>query len=213
MARKRRRSSRKRKSDFGKVSIAIIILIGSFLIFVRAFISLISPVFNNDNNEVVVEQQHESMSHEEFIQFLQPHAKALQAEYGILPSIILGQAILESDWGKSQLASEYYNLFGIKASEGTPKVTLETMEFVNQKWITIQGDFRVYNSWEESMREHTLLFVNGVSWDPNLYAGVLVAENYQQAAIALQEAGYATDPDYSTKIIQVIESHQLNQYD
>ena len=88
----------------------------------------------------------------------------------------MGQAVLESNFGQSQLASKYNNLFGIKAYGNQPKVNLETKEYVNEVWITIQGDFRVYDNWEESMRDHTKLFVDGVDWDPNLYEKVLLAK-------------------------------------
>jgi len=63
------------------------------------------------------------------------------------------------------------------------------------------------------MDDHTMLFVNGVDWDPQKYEEVLTAQDYQQAAEALQEAGYATDPDYSNKVKNVIENYQLDQYD
>ncbi|GCF95434.1 N-acetylmuramoyl-L-alanine amidase [Enterococcus florum] len=155
----------------------------------------------------------EPMSHEQFIEYLAPHAKELQQGYGVLPSIILGQAILESNWGESTLASEYNNLFGIKAYGNQSKVTLETKEYVNEEWITIQGDFRVYQSWQESMDDHTQLFVQGTTWNPSLYEQVLTAANYREAAQALQDAGYATDPGYAQKIINVIETYHLDQYD
>ena len=90
---------------------------------------------------------------------------------------------------------------------------IKTKEFVNEEWITIQGDFKVYDSWEQSMDDHTQLFVQGVDWNPALYEKVITATNYQEAAQALQDAGYATDPGYAQKIIQVIETYQLNQYD
>lgn len=163
------------------------------------------------STEPVVEEK--NVVHSEFVQQLAPHAKELQEQYGILPSIILGQAILESNWGESSLASKYNNLFGIKASEGEKSVTLSTQEFVNEEWITIDGDFRVYNSWEESMNDHTLLFANGVSWNPDLYQSVLTASTYQEAAQALQDSGYATDPNYASKVISVIEENQLDQFD
>jgi len=123
------------------------------------------------------------------------------------------QETLESDWGNSTLASKYKNLFGIKAFGNEEKVNLETKEYINEEWITIQGDFRVYSSWEQSMDDHTALFVNGVDWNPALYANVITATNYIEAAHALQAAGYATDPTYADKIIHVIETYQLNQYD
>ncbi|MGM0166421.1 hypothetical protein IGI39_001381 [Enterococcus sp. AZ135] len=159
------------------------------------------------------ETKEETVSHQGFIDQLAPHAKELQQGYGVLPSIILGQAILESNWGQSELASQYKNLFGIKASGNQAKVSLETKEYVNEQWVTIQGDFKVYNSWEESLDDHTMLFVNGTNWNSQLYAGVLTAADYRQAAQALQTAGYATDPDYANKIISVIETYNLEQYD
>jgi flagellum-specific peptidoglycan hydrolase FlgJ len=84
---------------------------------------------------------------------------------------------------------------------------------MNEQWITIQGDFKVYSTWEESLDDHTMLFVNGTNWNPQLYAGVLTATDYKQAAQALQTAGYATDPDYANKIISVIETYNLDRYD
>ena len=116
-----------------------------------------------------VNRQNENISKEEFVAEITPYARELQESCGVLPSIIMGQAVLESNFGQSQLASKYNNLFGIKAYGNQPKVNLETKEYVNEVWITIQGDFRVYDNWEESMRDHTKLFVDGVDWDPNLY--------------------------------------------
>ncbi|MGV1161730.1 glycoside hydrolase family 73 protein [Enterococcus faecium] len=176
------------------------------LAFVFSLKNLSSPFTDN-------QQENEAQSHQQFIERLVPHAQELQDGYGVLPSIILGQAILESNWGKSTLASKYNNLFGIKAYGDQKKVSLETKEFVNEEWITIQGDFKVYDSWEQSMDDHTQLFVQGVDWNPALYEKVITATNYQEAAQALQDAGYATDPGYAQKIIQVIETYRLNQYD
>lgn len=189
-------------------------IIGGFLLILLGFVfslaSLTDPV--SDSNPLAL-QEDEDMTKQEFIDRLLPHAEELQEGYGILPSIIIGQAILESNWGSSQLAHEYNNLFGIKAYGDQDKVNLETKEYVNEQWVTIKGEFRVYNSWEESMDDHTMLFVNGVDWDPQMYEDVLTAQNYQEAADALQEAGYATDPGYSDKIKEVIERYQLDQYD
>lgn len=189
-------------------------IIGGFLLILLGFVfslaSLTDPV--SDSNPLAL-QEDEDMTKQEFIDRLLPHAEELQEGYGILPSIIIGQAILESNWGSSQLAHEYNNLFGIKAYGDQDKVNLETKEYVNEQWVTIKGEFRVYNSWEESMDDHTMLFVNGVDWDPQMYEDVLTAQNYQEAADALQEAGYATDPGYSDKIKDVIDRYQLDQYD
>lgn len=190
------------------------ILAGMLLIFI-SFIFSLKNLFETPTVLGVDNAQEEivGLSKDEFIQRLLPHAKTLQEGYGVLPSIIIGQAILESNWGQSQLSSEYNNLFGIKSFGHPEKVTLDTQEYVNGLWIVIQGDFRVYPNWEESMTDHTMLFVNGVDWSPGKYEKVLSATSYREAALALQEAGYATDPDYANKVIQVIETYGLNQYD
>ena len=203
MAKKKWKKQKRKNIRWPAVIAGVAVIL---LAFVLSLKNLSSPFTDN-------QQENEAQSHQQFIERLVPHAQELQDGYGVLPSIILGQAILESNWGKSTLASKYNNLFGIKAYGDQKKVSLETKEFVNEEWITIQGDFKVYDSWEQSMDDHTQLFVQGVDWNPALYEKVITATNYQEAAQALQDAGYATDPGYAQKIIQVIETYQLNQYD
>lgn len=203
MAKKKWKKQKRKNIRWPAVVAGVVVIL---LAFVFSLKNLSSPFTDN-------QQENEAQSHQQFIERLVPHAQELQDGYGVLPSIILGQAILESNWGKSTLASKYNNLFGIKAYGDQKKVSLETKEFVNEEWITIQGDFKVYDSWEQSMDDHTQLFVQGVDWNPALYEKVITATNYQEAAQALQEAGYATDPGYAQKIIQVIKTYQLNQYD
>ncbi|HGF7693776.1 TPA: glycoside hydrolase family 73 protein [Enterococcus faecium] len=203
MAKKKWKKQKRKNIRWPAVVAGVVVIL---LAFVFSLKNLSSPFTDN-------QQENEAQSHQQFIERLVPHAQELQDGYGVLPSIILGQAILESNWGKSTLASKYNNLFGIKAYGDQKKVSLETKEFVNEEWITIQGDFKVYDSWEQSMDDHTQLFVQGVDWNPALYEKVITATNYQEAAQALQDAGYATDPGYAQKIIHVIETYQLNQYD
>lgn len=201
MAKKKWKKQKRKNIRWPAVVAGVAVIL---LAFVFSLKNLSSPFTDN-------QQENEAQSHQQFIERLVPHAQELQDGYGVLPSIILGQAILESNWGKSTLASKYNNLFGIKAYGDQKKVSLETKEFVNEEWITIQGDFKVYDSWEQSMDDHTQLFVQGVDWNPALYEKVITATNYQEAAQALQDAGYATDPGYAQKIIQVIETYQLHQ--
>ncbi|MBM7711511.1 glycoside hydrolase family 73 protein [Enterococcus xiangfangensis] len=193
-----------------KSKASIPLIFAGILVIGLAFVFSLQRLSNFGNESG---QPEETLTHQAFIDQLAPHAQELQQGYGVLPSIILGQAILESNWGQSQLASQYKNLFGIKASGNQPKVSLETKEYVNEQWVTIQGDFKVYHSWDESLDDHTMLFVKGTNWDPQLYANVLTATDYKAAAQALQTAGYATDPDYANKIISVIETYNLGQYD
>ncbi|MEG2254470.1 MAG: glucosaminidase domain-containing protein, partial [Vagococcus sp.] len=113
---------------------------------------------------------------------------------------------------------ESFTLADVKSFAEEMGITLsvtevETKEYKNGKWIDIKANFKVYRSWDDCMRDHTMLFVNGVDWDPYLYQGVLLASDYKTAAIALQTSGYATDPDYASKVIEVIEVNELYKYD
>lgn len=201
----------KKKKRKKPLSISLILL--SILVIFMSFVFVLSALTTQVEEQQQVSQLTPEMQQNQFIERLAPYAKQLHQKYGVLPSITLGQAILESDWGRSELASKYNNLFGIKAYGNQPKITLSTKEYVNEQWITIQGDFRVYQSFEESMDDHAQLFIHGVDWDPNKYQPVLQAQNFEQAADALQQAGYATDPTYAEKIKQVIIAHQLQKYD
>lgn len=162
-----------------------------------------------DNNTQI---QH--VSRESFVQKLVPTAQRLQKEYGVLASVSLAQAMVESDFGQSQLAANYYNLFGVKAAADDPNgVDLETKEYVNNEWVTIVDRFKVYKSWEDSLVKHAELIFYGTSWNAKQYQAVFEAKDYQSQARGLQSSGYATDPDYADKLIAMIEEWQLTQYD
>ncbi|MDR0300444.1 MAG: glycoside hydrolase family 73 protein [Streptococcaceae bacterium] len=185
-----------------------------FLIIFVFFISLVVNVEAGDSyNSSFLATQLDTYKKYNFIRELAPVAKEQQEQYGLLSSLTLAQACLESDFGESLLSAKYNNLFGMKSYSGIDEVTLNTKEFENGKWITIKGVFKVYPSWSASVKAHTLLFVNGVDWDPNHYASVLAATNYKEGAQALQEDGYATDPSYAAKLIKIIEDYSLSDYD
>nr|WP_210727904.1 glycoside hydrolase family 73 protein [Facklamia miroungae] len=193
----------------GCLSFFIIIFAGLVLILFVRWIS--QPLPSIDQNEV---SQSERILKEQFIVELVPTAQALQREFGVYASVSLAQAILESDFGRSQLASQHHNLYGIKTSADDPNSALyPTMEFFDGEWVEINDYFKVYPSWQASMREHALLMINGTSWDPNQYQAVLEAKDFQSQAQALQDSGYATDPTYGEKLIHMIEDWQLYQYD
>ncbi|WP_274953993.1 glycoside hydrolase family 73 protein, partial [Negativicoccus succinicivorans] len=121
---------------------------------------------------------------------LAPYARLMQEKYGVIASISIAQAILESDWHTSTLSTQYNNLFGIKADAGQKSVVLPTQEFQNGEWVTIQGRFAAYDSWQESMKAHAELLYHGTSWNAAQYQHVLAAKDYQAAANALTKDGY-----------------------
>jgi flagellum-specific peptidoglycan hydrolase FlgJ len=148
-----------------------------------------------------------------FIQELVPYAQKIQEKYHILPSLIIAQACLESNFGQSGLAQKAKNLFGIKGSYNGQSVTMRTNECENGKQICIDAPFRKYPSWYESLEDLAKLYTNGVSWDKDKYKPIIGETNYVMACKKVQECGYCTDPNYASKLIQIIEKYNLTQYD
>lgn len=156
-------------------------------------------------------QAEEELLHarEDFILRLLPLARQNYETYGILPSITLSQAILESDWGRSRLSSEFHNYFGIKSfKENENRVSLQTKEFYNNQMNTTQDYFRVYESLEASVAHHGLLLGTAPR-----YRKFLTSSNYKEASQALYDASYSTDPRYPEKLNHLIETYDLDQYD
>lgn len=147
-----------------------------------------------------------------FFEELSDVAKENQQKFGVFASVTLAQAALESDFGQSQLAAKYFNLFGVKGNK-SDGVLLPTKEFINNKWIDMNDYFVVYPNWEASVRAHGELLAYGTSWNALQYQKVVTALTYQQAAQGLVTGGYATDPGYAQKVIQMIEQYDLDQYD
>ncbi|EUJ27467.1 N-acetylmuramoyl-L-alanine amidase, family 4 [Listeria floridensis FSL S10-1187] len=193
---------RKRKTL--NIAVTGLLLTSSFTV-----VSSASPILG----ERVYAETQALSANQVFINTLAPLAQASQERYGVLSSITLAQGILESGWGKSELTKKGNNLFGMKGRYNGNYVTMPTLEYVNGKWITINAEFRKYANWQESVHDHSLLFVNGVSWDKDHYKKVLDAPNYKVAAQELQNAGYATDPGYASKLINIVETYNLQQYD
>lgn len=127
--------------------------------------------------------------------------------YGILPSLVIAQAILESGWGKKAIEN---NIFGIKAGSSWrgKVVTRETREWDGDKYVIKKSKFRAYDSIEDSIMDYLNLVGN-----TKRYEKVRNAKDYKEAARLIYEAGYATDPHYTDKIVNIIEGNSLYQYD
>lgn len=192
------------------------------LIFLAIIISAVLMLVMVEHQQAVVKEhaaatassQTAVVNHKrEFINKIAPEAIKLRDTYQILPSITIAQAILESDWGDSQLTTKYNNLFGVKGDSPDNTKQMTTQEYIDGKWQTVTARFRAYPSYDASLLEHAQLFHKGTSWNPEQYEHFLAADNYQAAAQALQTDGYATDPGYATKLINLIEQYDLNTYD
>lgn len=186
-----------------------------FLLFLAIMFMMTKP--NRINLEAIFTEKNEPiqvteiMSKHEFLEKIVPIAQQAQIDYGVRPSVLVAQAALESNWGSSQLSKESNNYFGIKGSaEGQEYAT---KEFTQDKWQNVQASFRTYHSMQESVSDYARLMKHGTSWNTDLYQGVILAEHYTDAAFALQNAGYATDPDYAKKLIRIIEQYDLQDLD
>jgi len=203
MARRKKKQNGFRR--FVLMSLALIAILGFAL----------SQIGSSRPNHVTSQsvEQEDGQTREEFLQEIAPIAQEMHQQHGILASIILAQAALESDFGRSLLSAQYNNLFGMKSFGHPQSVTLNTAEFLDGVWLTYDGEFRVYDNWRQSIEDHARLMLNGTTWDPNLYAGVVNANNYVEAAQALQAAGYATDPAYAEKLIEMVRVYNLTRFD
>ncbi|MGN7472315.1 glycoside hydrolase family 73 protein [Brevibacillus sp. SAFN-007a] len=152
------------------------------------------------------------MTQQEFIAKIAPAAVADMKKTRVPASLTIAQAILESNWGKSSLTVKANNLFGIKGIGPAGSVQMPTTEYVNGSQVKTNANFRVYNSWAESIADHSALILNGTRDKPTRYHGVLGAD-YKTACQMIKEGGYATDPAYPQKLINLIETYALHQYD
>ena len=125
-------------------------------------------------------------------------------KYGIPASITLAQGLLESDAGRSTLATKCNNHFGIKChSDWKGRKTYHDDD-------ARQECFRCYKSAEESFRDHSQFLVDGARYRSLFKLG---ATDYKGWAKGLKAAGYATSPTYATKLIEIIERYGLDRYD
>lgn len=135
----------------------------------------------------------------------QPAVNVYQANHQVLPSIVIAQAIVESNWGHSQLYQEANNPFGIKGSYNGHTRSFPTNEYINGKEERINDNFRVYPNLKAAILDHDQVVAQQFL-PPHV-------TNYRTAAKLLQQNGYATDPTYAKKLINVINTYTLNRFD
>ncbi|WP_180370806.1 glucosaminidase domain-containing protein, partial [Oenococcus oeni] len=129
-------------------------------------------------------------------------------QYKILPSLTAAQAILESGWGTSTLASEYHNLFGIKGSYNGQTVDMPTEEYYSGAYHEIDDYFRVYASDSESITDYEELLSEN-----SRYSNLIGETDAATAAEEIYEDGYATDPDYTEELEEIINEYNLTAWD
>lgn len=145
-----------------------------------------------------------------FIAQVWPHAQAASRHTGIPAHFMVAQAALETGWGKAEPklpdGRSSHNLFGIKAGPGWhgPSVEARTTEVINGLAQRETARFRVYASHAEAFQDYARL----LSSNPR-YAGLLGTNDALSFARGLQQAGYATDPLYASKLTRIIDGPTL----
>lgn len=146
-----------------------------------------------------------------FVTTLRPHAEAAARELGVAPEVLLAQAALETGWGTRTLrradGSAANNLFGIKADSGWAgaRAAASTLEFRSGTAVREQASFRAYDSYGESFRD----YVRFIRENPRYGAALQRVAEPAAYVRSLQKAGYATDPNYARKVLDVMQQNVL----
>lgn len=146
------------------------------------------------------------MTQLDFISKVAPAAVEDMRVHKVPASLTIAQAILESSWGTSELATKAFNLFGIKGTGPAGFYAKVSDEFINGEKIQKESNFRKYRSWSESINDHTTFLLK-----PR-YAKV-IGSDWKTACKEIHAAGYATDPAYPEKLMRLIEQYMLFEYD
>lgn len=165
------------------------------------------------------------MTEADIIQKVGPLFTADQKKSGILASVSLAQFILESGYGKSELAVNANNCFGMKTSlsgnswsgsawDGKSVYTKQTKEeYTAGTLTTITADFRKYPCVEDSIADHSA-YLNGAMNGKKLrYDGVKGCTDYKKAVQLIKDGGYATSSTYVENLCGIIERWNLTQFD
>lgn len=148
-----------------------------------------------------------------FVGSIWSKAKEAAESMGLDPKVLIAQAALETGWGKSVAkaadGSSSNNLFNIKSAGATnhDSVEIKTTEYIANTPIKMNASFRKYASVEESFNDYVSLIKNNDRYQ-NALANAGSAERYVNE---LSKAGYATDPNYGSKIMSIYHGDELNQ--
>jgi flagellar protein FlgJ len=145
-----------------------------------------------------------------FVARMRPHALAAERDSGIPAHFMVAQAALETGWGKAEPrfadGRSSFNLFGIKAGKGWKGATVEasTVEYVDGQAQRQTERFRAYGSYAEAFTDYARLLTESPR-----YSAAAASRDGAGFARALQNAGYATDPQYAAKLERIISSPAL----
>jgi peptidoglycan hydrolase FlgJ len=152
-------------------------------------------------------------SKQQFLNQLLPLAEQAAGELGVDPKMLLAQAALETGWGNSVIknrdGSSSYNLFNIKTGKAWSgkQATVSTLEFEQGIPKRTMAGFRAYNSYRDSFND----YVKFLKANPRYSDALKQAANPAGYIRELQQAGYATDPQYATKVLAIYHGKLFDQ--
>ena len=153
-----------------------------------------------------VPSAYSEQSQQDFVKRMTPYALQASSETGVPPHLMLGQAALESGWGRREIrmpdGSSSHNLFGVKATGNWSGKVAEvvTTEYHNGVASKQVQKFRAYGSYAEAFSDYAHLLSDNPRYSRVMQQG----QGGTAAAQALQRAGYATDPNYADKLAKVM---------
>lgn len=151
-------------------------------------------------------------SSDTFVRTIWPHAVRAGAQLGVDPQVLVAQSVLETGWGehvrRSADGNNSFSLFGIKADQRWQgdRVSVSTLEFRDGTMQKEKAQFRAYDCVAEAFED----YVDFIQSSPRYQSVVQKAGNDDYIEL-LQNAGYATDPDYAEKIERIQNSELLNK--
>lgn len=163
-------------------------------------------------------------SRAEFIRAIGPIAQKDYQKNGVLASVTIAQAILESGGGQSSLAQNANNLFGMKKnlsgnswsdSTWTGSVYKKrTAEYTKKgKKYYITASFRKYKGISQSIGDHSAYLIGAKNGKKKRYAGLTKTKSYAKQIDIIQKGGYATSSSYGNSLKNMIKKYDLTKYD
>lgn len=167
---------------------------------------------SDDSQDFVIA---ENKSTRDFIKKIAKDAHDIGQKEDIYASVMMAQAILESDSGNSALArAPHYNLFGIKGAYKGQSATFNTLEDNGGQMYQISASFRSYPNQKASLEDYADLMKNGIDGNPDIYKPTWKSEapSYRSATEHLSTT-YATDSHYADKLNSIIKHYDLTRFD
>ncbi|HHT48090.1 MAG TPA: hypothetical protein GXZ98_02185 [Firmicutes bacterium] len=148
------------------------------------------------------------MTPEAFVETFKPYAKIVYEVFGLPWRAVLAQAALETGWLRAPVTDletgrNSYNLFNIKGQGPAGSVKAYDHQYINGRLVKRVHQFRAYHNYEESFIDYAQLITENPRYQPAL----AVAEDPEAYVRRIQQAGYAEDPRYAEKLIQIMRKY------